>query len=130
MGILGQILDQFDRVLTRDLSWTDSGVHSITSSIVKQCQELFQDLEKLRDALYTRPGPKLGFRERVRWVFQASELQYLQSRVDSMKINLLLMMMLQRGQSQDKFGFHMRCVQVVPANCDNQTTIAANGRRT
>ena len=103
VGTLGQVLNQFDRILSEDPSIIDPGVRSTTFSIVDQCRELFGDLERFREALYTRPGAALRIRDRVKWVFQASELQYLQSQVDSMKINLLLMMTLHRRRSQHEF---------------------------
>ena len=62
------------------------------------------DLAKYRDALYTGPGTArgIGFLGKAKWAFQTSELQYLQTRVDSMKINLLLMMTLQSACAQNE----------------------------
>ena len=104
VGILDQILDQFDRIFGRDLAKAEPGSRSLILDIVHQSQDLFTELEKFRDALFIKVGGSrsLGRLGRVRWAFQASELQYLQARVDSMKVNLLLMMTLHRGQTPDE----------------------------
>ncbi|KAL8828124.1 MAG: hypothetical protein Q9191_002771 [Dirinaria sp. TL-2023a] len=101
---LGDILDQYTRGLKKGLFSADPGAYSIIASIVNQCEDLFSDLEKYRDALYTGPetGRSIGFLGKTRWAFQTSELNYLQTRVDGMKINLLLMMTLQTACAQNR----------------------------
>ncbi|MCJ1464184.1 Adaptor for signal transduction [Pseudocyphellaria aurata] len=95
--VLGDILDQFHRLLSKAGSRIDGNARSVTVSIVNQCTNLFSELDIYRDSLYSRPGSvrNLAFNGKGRWVFQASELRYLRARVESIKISILLMMTLE-----------------------------------
>lgn len=97
VGILGEILDQFHRLLSKTGPRIEGNTHSVTVGIVNQCTNLFSELDVYRDSLYSRPGSvrNVAFNGTGRWIFQASELRYLRARVDSMKINMLLMMTLE-----------------------------------
>ena len=65
--------------------------------ISDQCSGLFAELETYRDALYSRTGSvrNVTFLGKAKWVFEAKELEYLRTRVESMKLNMLLMMIMQ-----------------------------------
>lgn len=95
--VLGDILDQFHRIIIKAGPMIDGGARSVTASIVNQCTNLFSELDVYRNSLYSRPGSvrNLAFNGKGKWVFQASELRYLRARVDSMKISILLMMTLE-----------------------------------
>lgn len=96
VSILGRILDQLSRLLDKDASHIDIGVHLLTTEIVDECSNLFAQLDAYNDKLYGNSAalnPTL--RGKAKWVFKAAELDYFRTRVDSMKINLLLMMTFQ-----------------------------------
>lgn len=106
VGILGDILDQFHRLLSKSEPRIDGSVHSVTVRIVNQCTNLFSELDVYRDSLYSRPGSvrNLAFNGKGRWVFQSSELRYLRARVDSMKVNMLLMMTLESCSNSRRYA--------------------------
>lgn len=96
VSILGKILDQLSRLLSQGASHIDIGVHLLTTEIVDECNSMFGQLDVYKDKLCGNSAalnPTL--RGKTKWVFEAAELDYLRTRVDSMKINLLLMMTLQ-----------------------------------
>lgn len=106
VGILGDILEQFHRLLSKAGPRIDGSAHTVTVSIVNQCTNLFSELDVYRDSLYSRPGSvrNLAFNGKGKWLFQASELRYLRARVDSMKINMLLMMTLESCSSSRRYA--------------------------
>ena len=97
VGILGHILDQLHRLYSKDDLRSDGGVISVTVDILEQCRGLFAELETYRDTLYSRTGPmrKVAFLGKTKWVFEDKEFEYLRTRVESMKTNMLLMMTMQ-----------------------------------
>ena len=97
VGILGNILDQLHRLYSKDVSHSDGGVISLTVDILDQCSGLFTELETYRHPLYSRTGSvrNVTFFGKTKWVFEEKELEYLRTRVESMKINMLLMMIMQ-----------------------------------
>lgn len=106
VGILGDILEQFHRLLSKAGPRIDGSAHTVTVSIVNQCTNLFSELDVYRDSLYSRPGSvrNLAFNGKGKWLFQASELRYLRARVDSMKINMSLMMTLESCSSLRRYA--------------------------
>lgn len=110
VGLLGEVLDQFYRFLSREGPRIDNGAHLVTVSIVNQCTNLFSELDVYRASLYSRPGSvrNLAFNGTGRWIFQALELRYLRARVDSMKINILFMMMLESCSNIRKYAGLLR----------------------
>lgn len=78
VAILGNILDQLHRLLSRDNIKRDTGVHSVKLTILDQCSGSFSELDTYRDTLYSRPGSvkNLTLRGRTKWVFEATELKY------------------------------------------------------
>lgn len=106
LAILGRILDQLKRLVERDASNIDIGAHLLITEIVDECGDLFSQLDAFNDKLYGKSGslnPTL--RGKTKWVFKAAELDYLRARVDSMKINLLLMMTFQAINSHQRLLF-------------------------
>lgn len=96
VSMLGKILDQLSRLLSKGASHIDIGVHLLTTEIVDECSSMFAQLDAYKNKLYGNSAalnPTL--RGKTKWVFEAAELDYLRTRVDSMKINLLLMMTFQ-----------------------------------
>ena len=97
VGILGNIIDQLHRLYSKDDLSSHGGVTSVTVDILDQCSGLFAELETYRDTLYSRIGSvrNVRFLWKTKWVFEKKELGYLRTRVESMKINMLLMMVMQ-----------------------------------
>ena len=87
VGSLGHVLDQLHRLCSKDL----------TADILDQCSGLFADLETYRDTLFSRTGSvrTVKLRGKTKWVFEERQLDYLRTRVESMKMNMLLMMTMQ-----------------------------------
>ena len=104
VGILGNVLDQLHRLHEKDHMEADDGVHSVTMTILGQCAELFSELDTYKDALYSRPGSvrSLTFRGKTKWVFTAAELDYIRTKLESVKTNLLLMMTMQCMHNSDR----------------------------
>ena len=105
VGILGQVLDQLHRLYSKDDLRSDGGVMSVTVDILDQCGGLFAELETYRDALYSRTGPvrNITSPRKTKWVFEEKKLEYLRTRVESMKINMLLMMTMQCVHGQQRY---------------------------
>ena len=97
VGNLGNILGQLHRLYSKDDLRPDGGVVSVTVDILDQCSGLFIELETYRDALYSGSGSarKITFRGKTKWVIEVKELEYLRTRMESMKLNMLLMMTMQ-----------------------------------
>lgn len=97
VGNLGNILGQLHLLYREDDLRSDEGVISVTVDILDQCSGLFAALETYRDTLYSGRGSvrKVRFRGKTKWVFEEKELEYLRTRVESMKLNMLLMMTMQ-----------------------------------
>lgn len=96
VSILGKILDQLCRLLSTGASHIDISVHLLTTEIVDECSDMFAQLDAYNDRLYGNSAtlnPTL--RAKAKWVFEAAELDYSRTRVDSMKMNLLMMMTFQ-----------------------------------
>ncbi|KAL9608907.1 MAG: hypothetical protein Q9167_006288 [Letrouitia subvulpina] len=103
--VLGGIISQLSRLLNKNAyKSNDAGLESVICSVLDQCKALFGELETYKENLYgSLESPRrASFRARAQWVFQATELQYLRARVDSMKINMLLMMTLQMSQNKER----------------------------
>ena len=56
VGVMGNILNQLQRLQEKEYMEADDGIRSVTMTILGQCAELFSKLETYRDALYSRPG--------------------------------------------------------------------------
>ena len=97
VGTLGNILDQLHRLYNKDDLRSDGGVIAVIVGILDQCRGLFAELETYRDTLYSRTGSvrNVTFLGKTKWVFEEKELEYLRTRVESMKINMMLMMIMQ-----------------------------------
>lgn len=105
VAILGNILDQMNRLLGRDHLERDIEVYSVMATVVDQCSEFFSELDVYKDTLYSKQGSvrKLTLRGKAKWVFEAADLEYLRARLESMKTNMLLMMTMQCMHSSDRF---------------------------
>ena len=105
VGILGQVLDQLHRLYSKNDIRSDGGVKSATVAILDQCIDFFTDLEKYRNALCSRTGSvrNVGFFGKTKWVFQEKELEYLRTRVESMKLNMLLIMIMQCAHGLQRY---------------------------
>lgn len=105
VGLFGQILDQFRKLLAEDKQ-TDTGVKALMDQIVNECSAMFSQLDAFNDGLHSNsnpPGPQnISRRGKAKWVFEKTELEYLRARVDSMKINILLMMALQSSHERKR----------------------------
>lgn len=101
LGILSKILDQLRRLLSQDALHLDMSFHVLTTEIVDECSEMFSQLNTFKEKLYDAPSShNPSWRGKTKWVFEAAELEYLRARVDSMKVNLLLMMTFQTINGQ------------------------------
>lgn len=101
LGILSKILDQLRRLLSKDASSLDMSFHVLTTEIIDECGDLFSQLNVYKEKLYSTPtSQNPSWRGKTKWVFEAAELDYLRARVDSMKVNLLLMMTFQTINGQ------------------------------
>lgn len=101
LGILGKILDQLRRLLSKDASSLDMSFHVLATEVIDECGEMFSQLNNFKEKLYSSSASQnVSWRGRTKWVFEAAELDYLRARVDSMKINLLLMMTFQTINGQ------------------------------
>ena len=105
VGILGQVLDQLYRLYSKNDIRSDGGVKSVTVDILDQCSDLFADLEKYRDSLYDRTVTvrNVSLLGKAKWVFQEKELKYLRNRVESMKLNMLLTMIMQCAHGIERY---------------------------
>lgn len=105
VAILGNILDQMNRLLGRDHLERDIEVYSVMATVVDQCSEFFSELDVYKDTLYSKQGSvrKLTLRGKAKWVFEAADLEYLRARLESMKTNMLLMMTMQCMHSSDRY---------------------------
>ena len=106
VGILGNILGQLHRLYKKGDLRSDEGVISLTADILDQCSGLFAELETYRDDLYSKTGPvrSITFFGKTKWVFEEKELEYLRTRVESMKMNMLLMMTMQCVHGLQRYG--------------------------
>lgn len=105
ISILGKILDQLSRFISKGKSHIDISVHLLTTEIIDECSNMFSQLDAYNDKLYGNSvGSNPSLRAKTKWVFQAAELEYFRARVDSMKINLLLMMSLQSISAHSGFA--------------------------
>ena len=77
----------------------DSDIYKVIAKVLEQCDTLFSEIDAFKEALYSRASKarplQITLRGKTRWVFEAAELQVLQARIDSTKMNLLLLMTLE-----------------------------------
>ena len=107
VGILGKILDQLNRLIIKDESHMNAGARTLTSEIVDECIDMFSQLDDFNTNLYRGPDPSasLTVRGNAKWLFKISELEFLRARVDSMKIDILLMTILQSIHSGERQAY-------------------------
>ena len=102
-GILGELMDLlFVPDHERQL---EPGVKTLLSQILGECNEMFSQLNTFSDKLHAKPNAiqSVNRRGKMKWVLgDKTELEYLRARVDSMKINILLMMTLQSLQNHKR----------------------------
>jgi hypothetical protein len=106
VGILGRILDQLSTLLLKDEPHLEDDAKILVREIVDECVFLFAQLDSFNERLYGRAGSAAmmaTLKGKVKWVFEVAELEYLRARVDSMKINILLMMTLQSVHHRDRY---------------------------
>ena len=105
VGILGNILDQLHRLYSKDDLRSDGGVVAVIRDILDQCSGLFAELETYRDTLYsrTRLANNVTILGKTKWVFEEKELEYLRTRVERMKTNMLLMMIMQCVHGRQRY---------------------------
>ena len=86
-------------------SQLEPGVKTLLSQILGECNEMFSQLNDFSDKLHAKPNAlqNVSRRGKMKWVLgDKTELEYLRARVDSMKINILLMMTLQAVQNHKR----------------------------
>lgn len=106
LSILGKILDQLSRLLSQGASHINFSVHLLTTEIVDECINMFAQLDAYNDKLYGSPSTSNPtWRGKTKWVFETAELDYFRTRVDSMKLNLLLMMTFQSISADSGFVY-------------------------
>ena len=98
VAILGKVLDQLHRRLGNPLWTVDGDMQLLTEQVVEECTNIFTQLDAFKDNLYSKqatvePG-RVTLKGSTKWVFKSTELDFLKARVDSMKINLVLMMVM------------------------------------
>ena len=86
----------------------DPGVKTMLSKILEECGGMFADMNAVSVKLGARPNANALLqrgrrRGKIMWVLRdKTELEYLRARVDSMKINILVMMALQAAQNHKR----------------------------
>ena len=83
----------------------EPGVKTLLSQIIGECNEMFSQLNSFSEDLHAKPNAlqSVNRRGKMKWVLgDKTELEYLRARVDSMKINILLMMTLQAVQNHKR----------------------------
>lgn len=106
LAILGRILSQLNRLVEKDASSIDFGAQLLITEIIDECSDLFVQLGAFNEKLHGKLDVETSsLRVKTKWVFKAAELEYLRARVDSMKINLLLIMTFQAINGLQGFYF-------------------------
>ena len=99
VGMLGQILDQLSKLLVEENAPIDNSVKMLIRQIVNECSGMFSQLDTFNNRLHSGSSSSspqsVSRRGKAKWVFEKTELEYLCARVESMKTNILLLMMLQ-----------------------------------
>ena len=105
VSMLGEILGQLRDVLfgaddddANKSANLGPGVKTLLSQILEECGGMFSQLNAFSERLHAKPNAlqSVNRRGKMKWVSgDKTELEYLRARVDSMKINILLMMTLQ-----------------------------------
>ena len=117
---LGEVLNQLHRLLQQRASDIDGEVYRVITNVLDQCNALFSEVDSFKEGLYSTAASadasKLTFRGKTKWVFEAAELQVLQARIVSTKVNLLLMMTLQCLQNNTRFALLFRISALTPSN--------------
>ncbi|KAL2044748.1 hypothetical protein N7G274_002523 [Stereocaulon virgatum] len=107
VGLFGQILDQF-RKLPAEAKQIDTSVKVLIDEIVTECSVMLSQLDAFNKGLHGNSKPpepqNISRRGKAKWLFEKTELEYLRARVDSMKINILLMMALQSSHDRKSSG--------------------------
>lgn len=102
--ILGKMLDQFHRRLSNRLWTVDEDVQLLTDQIIDECINIFTQLDVFKHNLYNTPADvepaRVTLKGKTKWVFKTTELDFLRARVDSMKINMVLMMVMAMPRPQ------------------------------
>lgn len=107
VGFLGRTLGQLHRTFLRDQGQMTIDIRILTGDILDECSNFFCQLDGFNDELYGKAStfapPSL--RAKTKWVFDSKDLEYLRARVDSMKVNILLMMTLQSAHGSHKYAW-------------------------
>ncbi|KAA6414704.1 MAG: hypothetical protein FRX48_01454 [Lasallia pustulata] len=106
VSILGKLLDQLHRRLSNP-SWTvEEYVKLLTDQIIDECINIFTQLDTFKDNLYAKPADlepsRVSLKGTTKWVFKSTELEFLRARMDSMKINMVLIMAMAMPQRQEQ----------------------------
>ena len=106
VSILGELLDQLHRRLSNP-SWTvEEYVKLLTDQIIDECINIFTQLDTFKKNLYAKPAnlelPRVSLKGSTKWVFKSTELEFLRARMDSMKINMVLIMVMAMPQRQEQ----------------------------
>ena len=105
VDMLGQLLGQLKDLLFKDESHLEPGVKTLLSQILEECHGMFSRLDTFSERLQAKPKAFQIVRRRGKaaWAFSdKTELEYLRARVDSMKLNVLLMMALQSMHNRNR----------------------------
>lgn len=91
VAIFGEVLDQMHDLLGGDR--LDHHVRSVLAKIVNRSGELLSEIDVYKDSLCSRKGSvgNHSFRGRMKWVFEATNLEYLRVGLESEKANIHLM---------------------------------------
>ena len=103
--VLGEILGQLRDVLFGTDNHLEPGVQILLGQILEECGGMFSQLNAFSERLHAKPNAlqSVSRRGKMKWVSgDKTELEYLRARVDSMKINILLMMTLQGVQNHKR----------------------------
>ncbi len=105
VGFLGRTLDQLYRLFLRDQGRMSLEIRMLTGDILDECSNFFSQLDAFNEELYGKAGTAVpaGLRGKTKWVFDSKDLDYLRARVDSMKVNILLMMTLQSAHGSERY---------------------------
>lgn len=102
VSLFSLMLKQVGQALQDSDSVHSSEALETAQEITRECQMVFDEIQEMLDRLLTRRADgslNPSLQQRFRWCFKKSRVQYLLAQLESLKLNLLLMLqILQLGK--------------------------------
>ena len=102
VSLFSLLLKQVGQALQDSDSVHSSEALETAQEISRECQMVFDEIQEMLDRLLTRRTDgslKPSVQQRFRWCFKKGRVQYLLAQLESLKLNLLLMLqILQLGK--------------------------------